>query len=151
MPLRKIGLVLALLLTAVPHAASASDTLRAVIDRLGGKDCPESALTCVDLAVPIDRAKPGSNERITVRFAINFASKRSKGILFYAVGGLFDRNPRTVSYACKVIEQMRDRDPAIEAELATIESEGWGRCLPPAGMARDENAGRAPVEAADAA
>jgi hypothetical protein len=68
-----------------------------------------------------------------------------------AVGGLFDRNPRTVSYACKVIEQMRDRDPAIEAELATIESEGWGRCLPPAGMARNESAGRAPVEAADAA
>jgi pimeloyl-ACP methyl ester carboxylesterase len=87
MPLRKIGLVLALLLTAAPQLAFASDTLRAAVDRLGGKDCPDSALTCVDLAVPIDRAKPGSNERITVRFAINFASKRSKGILFYAVGG----------------------------------------------------------------
>jgi pimeloyl-ACP methyl ester carboxylesterase len=87
MPLRKIGLVLVLLLTAIPHAASASDFLRAAISRLGGKACPDGDLTCVDLAVPIDRAKPGSNERITIRFAINFAAKESKGVLFYAVGG----------------------------------------------------------------
>jgi pimeloyl-ACP methyl ester carboxylesterase len=87
MSLRKICLVLALLLTASPHAAFASDFLRAVVARLGGKACPDGTLTCVDLAVPIDRAKPGSNERITVRFAVSFAAKESKGVLFYAVGG----------------------------------------------------------------
>jgi|AraplaMF_Col_mMF_1032025.scaffolds.fasta_scaffold00048_116 pimeloyl-ACP methyl ester carboxylesterase len=86
MPLRKIGLVLALLL-AIPHTAFASDALRLAVNRLGGKDCPDSALTCVDLAVPVDRTKPGSNQRITVRFAVSFASRQSKGILFYAVGG----------------------------------------------------------------
>jgi pimeloyl-ACP methyl ester carboxylesterase len=87
MPFRKTGLVLALLLTAIPHMASASDFLRAVVAKLGGKACPDGGLTCVDLAVPIDRAKPGSNERITIRFAVSFAAKESKGVLFYAVGG----------------------------------------------------------------
>jgi pimeloyl-ACP methyl ester carboxylesterase len=86
MHLRKIGLVLALLL-ALPHTASASDALRLAVSRLGGKECPDSGLTCVDLAVPLDRTRPGSNERITVRFAVSFASRQSKGILFYAVGG----------------------------------------------------------------
>jgi pimeloyl-ACP methyl ester carboxylesterase len=86
MLLRKLGFAFALLL-AFPQAASASDALRLAVNRLGGKECPDSALTCVDLAVPVDRTKPGSNERITVRFAVNFASKRSKGVLFYAVGG----------------------------------------------------------------
>src|SRR5690349_3903156 len=85
--LRKIGFVLAVLLTASPHEAAASDFLRAAVGRLGGKDCPDSALTCVDLAVPVDRTKPGSNETITIRFAVSFASKESKGVLFYAVGG----------------------------------------------------------------
>jgi pimeloyl-ACP methyl ester carboxylesterase len=86
MHLRRIWLAVAVLLLAIPHAA-ASDALREAVDRLGGKDCPDSALTCVDLAVPIDRTKPGANERITIRFAINFASAESKGILFIAVGG----------------------------------------------------------------
>ena len=89
MHFRTLWLAIAALLTAVLHvsAASASDVLRAAVDRLGAKDCPDSALTCVDLAVPIDRTKPGSNERITIRFAISFAGKTSKGILFIAVGG----------------------------------------------------------------
>jgi pimeloyl-ACP methyl ester carboxylesterase len=86
MSLGKIGLALALLLT-LSQAAGAADGLRAAISRLGGEDCPDSALTCVDLAVPVDRAQPGSNRTLTVRFAINFAEKQSKGILFYAVGG----------------------------------------------------------------
>src|SRR3954463_15710589 len=89
MHLRKIWLAVAVLLMALLHLteASASDALREAVNRLGPKDCPESALTRVDLAVPIDRTKPGSNERITVRFAISFASEESKGILFFAVGG----------------------------------------------------------------
>lgn len=89
MHFRKIWLAAAMLLTALAHvtSASASDALRAAVERLGGKDCPDSALKCVDLAVPVDRAKPGSNRRITIRFAISFAGEKSKGILFIAVGG----------------------------------------------------------------
>ena len=81
MHFRKIWLAAAMLLTALAHvtSASASDALRAAVERLGGKDCPDSALKCVDLAVPVDRAKPGSNRRITIRFAISFAGEKSKG------------------------------------------------------------------------
>ncbi|WP_395015141.1 alpha/beta fold hydrolase [Dongia sp.] len=86
MPVRKFGFALALLLTAIPQLAAA-ESLRALVGRLGAEDCPDSALTCVDLAVPVDRAQPGSNRTITVRFAVNFAAKKSRGILFYAVGG----------------------------------------------------------------
>jgi pimeloyl-ACP methyl ester carboxylesterase len=88
MHFRKIALALAVLwATTQASAATASDALREAVSRLGGRDCPDSALTCVDLAVPIDRAKPQSNERITIRFAVSFASEESKGILFIAVGG----------------------------------------------------------------
>ena len=76
-----------LLIAGIVKTASASDALKNIVDKLGGTECEDSAFTCVDLAVPIDHAKPGSNERITIRFAVSFASKESKGILFYVVGG----------------------------------------------------------------
>ena len=41
------------------------------------------------------------------------------------VGVLFDRDRSTVSYACTIVESLRDEDPAIDAELARIELEGW--------------------------
>jgi pimeloyl-ACP methyl ester carboxylesterase len=69
------------------HGARAADDLKAMVEKLGGKECEDSSLACVDLVVPVDRAKPGSNQTITVRFAVSFASAESKGILFYAVGG----------------------------------------------------------------
>jgi pimeloyl-ACP methyl ester carboxylesterase len=75
-----------LLVGAVSATAVASD-LRGVVEKLGGKECGEIAFTCVDLPVAVDRSKPGANETLTVRFAISFASKQSKGILFYVVGG----------------------------------------------------------------
>ncbi len=89
MHLRKIWLAMPMLLVAIVPVttASASNTLRETVSRLGGKDCPDSALTCVDLLVPVDRTQPGSNQRIAVRFAVNFAGRDSKGILFIAVGG----------------------------------------------------------------
>ena len=76
-----------LLLASVPTLASASDALKQAVERLGGKPCADSALTCVDIAVPVDHAKPGSNQRISVRFAVHFAARHSRGILVYAVGG----------------------------------------------------------------
>lgn len=44
------------------------------------------------------------------------------------VGRLFDRERTTVSHACQVIEVMREDDPVIGAEIASIEAEGWGAC-----------------------
>ena len=42
------------------------------------------------------------------------------------IGELFDRERTTVSYAVMRIEALRDEDPAIDAEIAGIEAEGWG-------------------------
>ena len=42
------------------------------------------------------------------------------------IGLLFDRERTTVSYAVALIEALRDEDPAIDAEIAVIEAEGWG-------------------------
>lgn len=41
------------------------------------------------------------------------------------VGLLFDRERSTVSHACAAMEALREEDPAIDAELARIELEGW--------------------------
>jgi len=86
---RQLLTVAACLLAAVglTRPAGASEALKAAVEKLGGKPCEDSALTCVDLPVPIDRAQPGANERITIRFAVSFAHEESKGVLFYAVGG----------------------------------------------------------------
>ena len=77
----------AMLLTAGVASTASADGLKDVVDKLGGKECEDSALTCVDLPVPIDHAIPGSNQTLTIRFAVSFASEKSKGILFYVVGG----------------------------------------------------------------
>jgi pimeloyl-ACP methyl ester carboxylesterase len=76
-----------LAISASGAAALAAADLKSALDKLGAQECKDSAFTCVDLAVPVDRAQPGSNATITVRFAVSLASEDSKGILFYAVGG----------------------------------------------------------------
>jgi pimeloyl-ACP methyl ester carboxylesterase len=81
----KLAALAAFALFAAP--AMAADGLKAAVDALGGKTCADSALTCVDLTEPYDHGKPGSNQTLTVRFAVHFAEGESKGILFYAVGG----------------------------------------------------------------
>ena len=53
------------------------------------------------------------------------------------VGLLFDRNPATVSHACAVVEKLRERDAAVDADLFAIESEGWGQRTPPASSVED--------------
>jgi hypothetical protein len=67
-------------------AASAADTLKATIDRLGGQPCRVGNLTCVSVEVPVDyRANTGP--KIKIEYAVSFASGESKGVLFYVVGG----------------------------------------------------------------
>jgi chromosomal replication initiation ATPase DnaA len=50
------------------------------------------------------------------------------------IGLLFDRERTTVSYAVALIETLRDEDPAIDAEIAVIEAEGWGLLRDSAGV-----------------
>lgn len=47
-----------------------------------------------------------------------------------AVALLFDRERSTVSHACAVIEQLRDTDVALDADIGRIEAEGWGSLAP---------------------
>jgi len=79
-------LAIAALLAAVAVEARADD-LEDAVTKLGGKPCADSSLTCVDITVPYDRSAPDSDRRLSIHFAISFASEESKGILFYAVGG----------------------------------------------------------------
>ncbi len=44
-----------------------------------------------------------------------------------AVASLFDRERTTVSHACAVVEDLRDTDAALDADIRQIEQEGWGR------------------------
>lgn len=71
---------------AICSAASA-ESLHDAVMRLGGKTCSDNTLTCVDIQVPYDHGAPNSNQRLTIRFAVSFASEESKGTLFYVVGG----------------------------------------------------------------
>ncbi|HVT50820.1 MAG TPA: alpha/beta hydrolase, partial [Dongiaceae bacterium] len=78
------GLLLPLLLAFAPaHAQGLQDKIMA----LGGKDCKDSSLTCVDIEVPYDHAHPESGKHLTLHLAVHFAEEDSKGIMFYAVGG----------------------------------------------------------------
>src|SRR3954471_18480330 len=64
-----------------------ADGLQEKITALGGKDCEDSSLTCLDIAVPTDHAHPDSGNHLTLHLAVHFAEEDSKGIMFYAVGG----------------------------------------------------------------
>jgi pimeloyl-ACP methyl ester carboxylesterase len=75
------------LLGSACAAPALADDLQEAVTRLGGKTCEDSSLTCVEITVPTDHAKPDSNHTLKIRFAISFASEDSQGILFYAVGG----------------------------------------------------------------
>jgi chromosomal replication initiation ATPase DnaA len=44
---------------------------------------------------------------------------------------LFGRERTTVSHACAVVEQLRDHDAALDAEIHQIEGEGWSEMAPP--------------------
>ncbi|HVT53627.1 MAG TPA: hypothetical protein VHE77_18745, partial [Dongiaceae bacterium] len=65
------------------HADDFQDKVMA----LGGRDCKDSTLTCVDIEVPTDHAHPDSGRHLTLHVAVHFAEDESKGVMFYAVGG----------------------------------------------------------------
>jgi pimeloyl-ACP methyl ester carboxylesterase len=77
-----LGLVLIGMLGIAPAAA---ESLKNIIQRIGGQPCRSGELTCVNFKVPIDHFNPG--KRMSVEFAVHFAAEKSKGILVYVVGG----------------------------------------------------------------
>ncbi|HVZ01443.1 MAG TPA: alpha/beta hydrolase [Dongiaceae bacterium] len=77
----------ALLALSFSIAFARADDLQAKIMALGGKDCRDSNLTCVDIEVPVDHAHPDPGRHLTLHLAVHFAEEESKGIMFYAVGG----------------------------------------------------------------
>jgi pimeloyl-ACP methyl ester carboxylesterase len=86
MRITRLAAAIALLGPWLCGAASAADTLKATIDKLGGQPCRVGNLTCVSVEVPVDyRANTGPT--IKIEYSVSFASGESKGILFYVVGG----------------------------------------------------------------
>ena len=75
-------MVLAAMLGASPAAA---ESLKNIIQRMGGHACRTGKLTCVNFKVPVDHFNPGM--RMSLEFAVHFAAEKSKGILVYVVGG----------------------------------------------------------------
>ena len=61
--------------------------LKANIEKLGGAPCATGSLTCVSIEVPLDHRANDPSKKLKLSFAVSFASERSKGVLFYAVGG----------------------------------------------------------------
>src|SRR5262245_7019595 len=86
--MRVAGLAIAVALMSpwFVDAAAAADSMKAIIEKLGGQPCRVGNLTCVAVEVPVDyRANTGPT--IKIEFSISFASEASKGTLFYVVGG----------------------------------------------------------------
>jgi len=68
-------------------AVMAADTLKATIEEMGGQPCRVGNLTCVSVEVPVDHRANTVGPTIKIEYSVSFASKESKGILFYLVGG----------------------------------------------------------------
>src|SRR5262249_48699918 len=81
-----LAIAIALSVPLLCGDASAADSLKSIIDKLGGQPCRVGNLTCVSIEVPVDhRANTGPT--IKIEFSVSFASEESKGVLFYVVGG----------------------------------------------------------------
>ncbi len=72
------------MLSAFP--AQARD-LGPILADLGGEPCESGAQTCVTLKVPRDHFANDPKKHLKVTFAVNLATKKSMGVLFYVVGG----------------------------------------------------------------
>ncbi|WP_128514589.1 alpha/beta fold hydrolase [Tabrizicola thermarum] len=77
--------VLALGLLAGPALADVS--LQDAVSGLDLFPCDVSNLSCTSLTVPLDHRANDPSRTIEITFALSFASKESRGILFYFVGG----------------------------------------------------------------
>lgn len=58
-----------------------------ILDELGGRLCPDSDFTCVELEMPIDHFDATQSGTVTVAFAVLPASGERKGMFVTATGG----------------------------------------------------------------
>ncbi len=86
-PLFFAGLLCHALAAPLCAGDSGGKALRAALPGLGAAPCALGALRCVTLKVPRDHLANDPDATIDVTFAISLASKASKGILLYVVGG----------------------------------------------------------------
>lgn len=70
----------------VAAAAPRRDTL-SILQELGGKKCPDSEFTCIQLDVPLNHFSPNGGRTIPVSFAVLPASGARKGMFVTATGG----------------------------------------------------------------
>ena len=61
--------------------------LAATIAALGAGPCDVGELTCVTIPVPRDHFANDQSETLDITFAVSLATKPSKGVLIYVVGG----------------------------------------------------------------
>jgi pimeloyl-ACP methyl ester carboxylesterase len=87
MRLTGLAIAVALIIAWLAPAADSAETLRAMVDRLGGHPCRLGNLTCVSIEVPVDHRANAAGPTIKIEFSVSFASGDSKGILLYVVGG----------------------------------------------------------------
>lgn len=83
--LRAACVATALLLST---AASGAESLKDIVTgKMKGVTCPDMpAWTCVSMDVPVDH-RANSGPTVKIEYAVSFARKKSKGVLFYLVGG----------------------------------------------------------------
>jgi pimeloyl-ACP methyl ester carboxylesterase len=70
-----------------PTVPAAREDTAAILERLGGFPCPESAFTCVTLTVPLDHFNPTMAGTIPVVFAVQPATGARKGMFVTVTGG----------------------------------------------------------------
>jgi pimeloyl-ACP methyl ester carboxylesterase len=87
--LSALAALLFLTASTPPKSASnsGSSSLESALDRLGAHRCKDSKLTCVTINVPYDHLSNDPKGRLDIDFAVHFASKQSRGLLIYLVGG----------------------------------------------------------------
>jgi pimeloyl-ACP methyl ester carboxylesterase len=70
-----------------PSGLVARSDLPSVLEKLGGRPCPEAtAFTCVTIQVPLDHARPWG-KMLPFRFAVHPAARASQGALVISEGG----------------------------------------------------------------
>jgi len=82
-----IAIATALTIPWLSGAAGAADSLKTTIEKMGGGPCRVGNLTCVSVEVPVDHRANAAGPTLKIEFSVSFASEKSKGILFYVVGG----------------------------------------------------------------
>ncbi len=141
-----------LALSCVLNHARADD-LQDKVTALGGKDCKDSSLTCVDIDVPYDHDHPDSGQKLTLHVAVHFAEEESKGILFYAVGGPGGAGAELAeSYLNSFDDRFRKELDVVFFDQRGVGAENGVDC-PKAAIAFDEDpvSLTAPDQAVDAA